>query len=151
MRQNAIFDAHRAYLASRDAKYRSIRNPRSTIKFNDSNFRDGMWFKSHVKGLNFTSSEPIPSSCKYGTQLVLHRGKWFGIFPEEYDSNPAKSTAAIALDPGIRTFLTGYDSNKVIEIGSGDIGRITRLCQYLHGRIIASSRLSNIKLIKMAR
>jgi putative transposase len=141
-RQNAIFDAHRAYLASRDAKYRSIRNPRSTIKFNDSNFRDGMWLKTYVKGLSFNSTEPIPNSCKYGTQLVLHRGKWFAIFPEEYDSNPAKSNAAIALDPGIRTFLTGYDSQKVIEIGSGDIGRITRLCQHLDELIGRMTKVS---------
>jgi len=90
-----------------------------------------MWFKSKVKGLKFTASEPVPVSCKYGTQLVLHRGNWFAIFPEEYDSKPSGSNSAIALDPGIRTFLTGYDSEKVIEIGSGDIGRITRLCQYL--------------------
>jgi putative transposase len=131
IRQNAIFDAHRASNASRDAKYRSIRNPRSTIKFNDGNFRDGMWLKSYVKGLRFTASEQIPSSCKYGTQLVIHRGKWFAIFPEEYDVSPTNSKAVIALDPGIRTFLTAYDSFKVIEIGSGDIGRITRLCQYL--------------------
>ncbi len=75
LRQNAIFDAHRANLASRDAKYRSIRNPRSTIKFNDGNFRDGMWLKSYVKGLSFTASERIPSSCKYGTQLVIHHGR----------------------------------------------------------------------------
>jgi putative transposase len=109
LRQNAIFDAHRADSASRDAKYRSIRNPRSTMKFNDSNFRDRMWFKSKVKGLKFTASEPFPVSCKYGTQLVRHRGNWFAIFPEEYDSKPSGSNSAIALDPGIRTFLTGYD------------------------------------------
>ncbi|TAG69244.1 MAG: transposase, partial [Oscillatoriales cyanobacterium] len=131
IRQNAIFDAHRASNASRDAKYRSIRNPRYTIKFNDGNFRDGMWLKSYVKGLRFRASEQIPSSCKYGTQLVIHRGKWFAIFPEEYELSPTNSKAVIALDPGIRTFITGYDSFKVIEIGSGDIGRITRLCQYL--------------------
>lgn len=142
IRQNAIFDAHRAYSASRDAKYRSIRNPRSTVKFNDANFRDGMWFKSKVKGLKFTASEPVPVSCKYGTQLVLHRGNWFAIFPEEYDSKPSGSNSIIALDPGIRTFLTGYDSERVIEIGSGDIGRITRLCQYLDKLIGKMTKVS---------
>jgi putative transposase len=142
LRQNAIFDAHRAADASRDAKYRSIRHPRSTVKFYDSNFRDGMWFKSYVKGLKFTASEPITLSCKYATGLVLHRGNWFAIFPEEYDSKPSGSNLAIALDPGLRTFLTGYDSEKVIEIGSGDIGRITRLCQYLDELIGKMTKVS---------
>ncbi|MEG4347513.1 transposase [Microcoleus sp. A003_D6] len=142
IRQNAIFDAHRAYSASKDAKYRSIRDPRSTVKFNDANFIDGMWFKSKVKGLKFTTSEPIPTSCKYGTQLVLNRGNWFAIFPEEYNSQPSEARSAIALDPGIRTFITGYDSAKVIEIGSGDIGRITRLCQYLDELIGKMARVS---------
>ncbi|MEG4323041.1 MULTISPECIES: transposase [unclassified Microcoleus] len=142
VRQNAIFDAHRADYASRDAKYRSIRNPRSTVKFNDSNFRDGMWFKSRVKGLKFTASEPIPVSCKYATQLVLHRGNWFAIFPEEYDSKPSGANSAIALAPGIRTFLTGYDSPEVIEIGSGDIGRITRLGQDLEELIGKMTKVS---------
>ncbi|NJK65632.1 MAG: transposase [Microcoleus sp. SU_5_3] len=142
IRQNAIFDADRAYCVSKDAKYRSIRNPRSTVKFNAADFISGMWFKSKVKKLKFTVSEPIPTSCKYGTQLVLHRGNWFAVFPEEYNSQPSRANSAIALDPGIRTFLTGYDSQKVIEIGSGDIGRITRLCQDLDELMGKMTRVS---------
>ena len=34
-----------------------------------------------------------------------------------------KTTAKIALDPGNRAFLTGYDGENVLEIGKGDIGR----------------------------
>ena len=34
-----------------------------------------------------------------------------------------KTTAKIVLDPGNRAFLTGYDSENVLEIGKGDIGR----------------------------
>jgi putative transposase len=34
IRQNAIFDAHQAYSASRNARFKSIREPRQTIKFN---------------------------------------------------------------------------------------------------------------------
>jgi putative transposase len=34
----------------------------------------------------------------------------------------------IALDPGVRTFMTGYDpSGKVLEFGARDMGRINRL------------------------
>jgi putative transposase len=38
IRQNAIFDAHLAFSASRDAKFRSCRDLSQAIKFNDSNF-----------------------------------------------------------------------------------------------------------------
>ena len=44
IRQNAIFDAHQAYKASKDAKFRSCREYNQTIKFNDSNFSSGRWY-----------------------------------------------------------------------------------------------------------
>jgi len=141
IRQNAIFDAHQAYAASRDAKFRSIRNPRQTIKFNDSNFTKGTWYSQLTKTLEFKASEPIPHQCDYGTQLVERRGKWFAIFPFPVIANPTSSRKIIALDPGVRTFLTGYDGDKVIEIGSGDMGRITRLCQHLDDLISRSTKV----------
>lgn len=141
IRQNAIFDAHQAYTASRDAQFRSIRNPRQTIKFNQSNFTSGTWYSRLTKRLKFKTSEPIPNQCDYGTQLVYRRGKWFAIFPEPVIANPTFSNKIIALDPGVRTFLTGYDGDKVIEIGSGDMGRIVRLCQHLDDLISRSTKV----------
>ena len=142
IRQNAIFDAHQAYKASRDAKFRSVRNPRQTIKFNKSNFTKGTWYSQLTKTLPFKASEPIPHQCDYGTQLVYRRGKWFAIFPEPVIANPTSSRKIIALDPGVRTFLTGYDGNKVIEIGNGDMGRITRLCHHLDDLISRSTKVN---------
>jgi hypothetical protein len=37
----------------------------------------------------------------------------------------------IALDPGVRSFLTGFDTEGFLDIAKGDFGRITRLCYYL--------------------
>lgn len=35
----------------------------------------------------------------------------------------------ISLDPGVRTFMTGYDpSGTAVEWGKNDIGRVYRLC-----------------------
>ena len=50
IRQNAIFDAHRAFKANKDAKFRSIRDCSQTIKFNDTNFSKGTWYSSLTKG-----------------------------------------------------------------------------------------------------
>lgn len=41
------------------------------------------------------------------------------------------SNRVIALDPGNRVFMTGYDGENVFEIGKNDIGRINRLCSHL--------------------
>ncbi|MET0115519.1 MAG: helix-turn-helix domain-containing protein [Limnospira maxima] len=82
IRQNAIFDAHQAISASGDAQFRSIRDPRQTIKFNNSNFTKGTWYSKFTKTLKFKASEPIPEPCDYGTQLTYRRGKWFAVFPE---------------------------------------------------------------------
>jgi putative transposase len=142
IRQNAIFDAHQAYIASRDAKFRSIRNPRQTIKFNQSNFTKGTWYSKLTKTLQFKASEAIPRQCDYGTQLVYRRGKWFAVFPEPVIKSHTDSRKIIALDPGVRTFLTGYDGDKVIEIGNGDIGRIVRLCQHLDDLISRSTKVN---------
>ncbi|WP_197285418.1 helix-turn-helix domain-containing protein [Planktothricoides sp. SR001] len=126
IRQNAIFDAHQAYKASRDARFRSVRNPRQTIKFNDDNFTKGTWYSRLTNTLKFKASEPIPDKWDYGTQLTYRRGKWFAVFPEPVIKSHTSSRKIIALDPGVRTFLTGYDGDRVIEIGNGDMGRITR-------------------------
>lgn len=130
IRQNAVFDAHRAFKASKDAKFRSIRDYSQTIKFNHSNFSKGTWYSSLTKELKFQISEEIPD-CKQSTQLLYCKGRWFAVFPVPVTLQPNDATGIIALDPGVRTFMTGFDGNKFIEFGGGDMGRIARLCQHL--------------------
>lgn len=131
IRQNAVFDAYLAFADSREARFRSCRDGSQAIKFNDSNFSKGTWYSRLTKGLNFIASEPIPQSCAQGTQLVFVKGQWFAIYPEPAQPKPIEATGLIALDPGVRTFLTGFDGGKFLEFAKGDIGRITRLCQHL--------------------
>ncbi|WP_435388455.1 RNA-guided endonuclease InsQ/TnpB family protein, partial [Laspinema olomoucense] len=131
IRQNAIFDAYLAFIASPNARFRSCRDSSQAIKFNDANFSSGRWYPRLTKGLTFRVSEPIPKTCDQGTQLVFTKGRWFAVFPEPVSVTPTEATGVIALDPGVRTFMTGFDGSRFLEFGSGDIGRITRLCQHL--------------------
>jgi putative transposase len=64
------------------------------------------------------------------------------VFPEPIQKSENQSNKLIALDPGVRSFLTGYDSEQVIEIGGGDLGRITRLCQHLDDLISRSTKVN---------
>lgn len=59
----------------------------------------------------------------------------------------------IALDPGVRTFLTGYDGNSFQEFGKADIGRIQRLCSHLDklmGRIASSKNRKQKRCMLLA-
>lgn len=143
IRQNAIFDAHQAYSASRDCKFRSCRAPQQTIKFNDCNFKNGTWYPRLTKGLTFIASEPIPQLCDQATQLVKCKDRWFAVFPEQAPITNSLSDRVIALDPGVRTFLTGFDGSKFLEFGRGDMGRITRLCQHLDNLMSRAAKCSN--------
>lgn len=104
IRQNAIFEAHLAYIASRDCKFRSCRTPSQTIKFNDCNYSNSTWYPNITKGLAFTASEPVPQQCGFGSALVKCKDKWFAIFPEPVQVKSCQSDKVIALDPGVRTF-----------------------------------------------
>ncbi|MBC6421367.1 MAG: hypothetical protein GDA38_07255 [Hormoscilla sp. SP12CHS1] len=88
-------------------------------------------------------------NCEYGTKLVYQHGQWFGCFPQHLPITETGSERVIALAPGNRTFLTGYDGENVLEIGKGDIGRLTRLCLHLDkliGRKVKASRKVNKRL-----
>ncbi len=63
--------------------------------------------------------------------LVYQRGKWYACIPQHVAPVTTGSDRVIALDPGNRAFLTGYDGENILEVGKGDIGRINRLCSHL--------------------
>jgi putative transposase len=78
-------------------------------------------------------------------------GKWFLIYAEPIElPQPKQSGRAIALDPGVRTFQTGFDGERFLEFGSGDIGRIYRLCGWVD-RLVSKRALSLGKPLKRYR
>jgi putative transposase len=81
------------------------------------------------------SAENLPAELHYDARLVLNcLGKFYLCIPQPLEiwaenQGPTQSEdAVIALDPGVRTFITGYDpSGRAIEWGKNDISRIYRL------------------------
>ncbi|MFP4409866.1 RNA-guided endonuclease TnpB family protein [Coleofasciculus sp.] len=111
-------------------------------EFLRSKFPDAELLSDIGSGLNFRRRKflaildriltvPMPTECIYGTELVYQRGKWFACIPVRVEEISTSNSGVIALDPGNRAFLTGYDGENVLEIGQGDIGRINRLCSHL--------------------
>jgi putative transposase len=145
---NAVQDAYDAWKQAKanngEAKYRSCRQGVSTIKFKNGNYIKGTWFPQLTKGCSFQPSEPLPESGNYGTQLVRDRRRWFAVIPEYIPTEITTQSRVIALDPGVRTFLTGYEVQTVLEVGKGDIERIVRLCFHLD-KLISRAYQKNVK------
>ncbi|MBW4571375.1 MAG: transposase [Tolypothrix carrinoi HA7290-LM1] len=153
-RQEACFEAYDAFKrAKKDggfAKFKSVKSTSQAIQFKVGNFKNGTWYCNTTKGLKFTTiGQSHPNQCEYGTELVYRCGKWFGCFPCVEEVATTGSDRVIALDPGNRTFLTGFDGENVLEIGKGDIGRIQRLCQHLDNLISRSTKVKAHQRRKM--
>lgn len=81
------------------------------------------------------SAEKLPVKLDYTSRLIrCPLNKYYFSIPNKLDvvsDNQATTNSMLFIDPGVKTFLTGYDpSGKVIHIGEGDVGRISRLLYY---------------------
>jgi putative transposase len=165
-----VLEAHKAFIDSLKSgtnksvagRYRSWRDAKRAIKFQPENYSNGTWYPAEVKGLNFKASEPLPTanikteikqkdksfktairvnSWDASTQLVYDKKRWFAVFPVEFTPDISEKQTMIALDPGVRSFLTGFDGEKFIDIGNKDITKIYRLCRFTDKLISLKTKL----------
>ena len=87
---------------------------------------------------SFTTSPRLPSMVSKDSRLQRDAlGHYYICIPEDRPLDPKAPSSenqarVVALDPGVRTFQTGYDPHgKLLEFGKGDINRIERLCKHL--------------------
>jgi len=134
-RQLAVFQAFEAHKAARKsggfAKFRTYRDVSQTIRFQVSNWQAKTFYPQATKGLKFKASEVIIEVMEHEPTLSLINGQWFISYAVQAKPQSIESSLAIALDPGVRTFMTGFDGQDVLEIGKYDIGRIYRLARHL--------------------
>ena len=97
---------------------------------------------SFLKGIK--SSEQISEKMEHDCHLTINRiGEFYLCIPKPLEIKAdnqgpkfsvveeKKGAGIISLDPGVRTFMTGYNpSGEAIEWGKGDINRLYRLCLY---------------------
>jgi transposase, IS605 OrfB family, central region len=148
IKQNAVVEAWLAFRRSKDARFRSVRDRSHTLQFNAGNFRNGTWYPKLTRGLAFRASEEMPREWARGTELMRVKDRWYAIFPEPVNEQCSLAKGVIALDPGVRSFLTGFDGAGFVDIAKGDFGRIVRLCYHLDD---LQSRLSKAPRPKRRR
>jgi putative transposase len=147
VRDNAIQDFVKAVETTKlkghrfEMKRRTRKDRTQSIVIRPRNFRESSFSFRVFKGMAFVKSkEGIPSDLVYDSRITLTRsGKYYLNVLKPLDikgenqapnANEHAHSGVISLDPGVRTFMTGYDpSGKVMEWGKSDITRIFRLCK----------------------
>jgi len=91
---------------------------------------------------NLKLSESLPEHCR-DSRLIFRRGRWFLCVSYTATVQRGENQARIvAIDPGIRSFLTFFAETSCGKIGKSDFGRIQRLCAHLDNLI---SRMAKAK------
>lgn len=123
-----------------DMKFRSKKDPQQSIYIPSRQWGRTRGAYASILGADKLKAErPLPATLEHDSRIIRTRlGHWYLCTPvglEIRGENQAPSTTdhcVIALDPGVRSFMTGYDPDgAILEWGKGDIGKIQRLCTHL--------------------
>lgn len=130
-----------------DMKFKTRKNikhtitiPKSAIKYDNHGHKlviykellgkNNSFSLSKNQGKKMVNVENIECDIK----IVYQRPNYWYFYIPEFNNEKNlvtenQSCQIVSLDPGVRTFNTGYSPNgHVLEIGKNDIGRIIRLC-----------------------
>ena len=76
-------------------------------------------------------AEALPANHR-DSRLTLHNGQYHLAVTFKAERRTSETQArVVALDPGVRTFLTWFSETDAGHIGKHDFGRIQRLCHHL--------------------
>jgi len=102
-------------------------------------------------------SESLPYEFK-DSRLIFEHGRWFIMVPYKVlpqsiqaNDNQISLDKIVALDPGVRTFLTGFSDNNVFKIGEQDFSRIARLASHMDKLISKISKAKGNSKQKMKK
>lgn len=110
-------------------KFRSRKNPVQSCYIPKSAVKsDGIY--SRVLG-KMRLTEELPEN-PMDSRLIFENNQFYLSVPYKSKVSLSESQGrCVALDPGIRTFITGFSETETFEIAKGDFTRITRLCTFI--------------------
>lgn len=145
----AIFDACRAVSAMKKRNaalaqskgtdksfsrvhFRSRKSPRQVLTVQANCVSDAGIYRTKLGDMLMAERLPVAVNRNI-CRLTLKYGQYHFAVPYDEERPPQRENQArvVALDPGVRSFLTWYCADSVGKIGEGAFFRIQRLCERL--------------------
>lgn len=109
--------------------FRSKKDVKQSFGFDKTSLGDNSLFNEKKYRINFKSSEIIKPE-REGTRLIYKQGQWFVIVPFKdcIKMSDNQRLGIVALDPGVRSFITYFNPQVQGKIGNKDFSKLYRLC-----------------------
>lgn len=103
--------------------------------------------------VEFHASEHVPEPATEGTRLVCESGQYFLVIPIHVPQLKPETQRlpVVAIDPGVRSFISFYSAQGVGKLGDGDFGKVMRLCTHLDSLISRMSKTNAKSRARMKR
>ena len=113
-------------------RFRSRKNPRQTFTVQANCVGDSGIYRTKLGDMRMAEKLPVPENRNI-CRLSMRYGQYHLSVPYDEKLPPERENQArvVALDPGVRSFLTWYCADSVGKIGEGAFFRIQRLCERL--------------------
>lgn len=128
-------------------RFRSRRDKIQSCYIPKSAVSDQGIYHTKLGSIHFTEKLPTKiGDCR----LVRHLGVTYICVPHDVPRSISKNQGrVVALDPGVRSFMTLFSEASFGWLGQYDIGRIQRLCYYLDDLISRSTKTNAKKRYRM--
>ena len=133
-------------------RFRSRKNPRQTFTVQANCVNGSGIYRSKLGDMQMAEKLPIRENRNI-CRLSLRYGQYHMSVPYDEKLPPERENQArvVALDPGVRSFLTWYCADSVGKIAEGAFFRIQRLCERLDDLLSRAAKSPSRKRRNMRR
>lgn len=121
--------------------FRSKKDAKQSFGFDRTSLHENSLFREKHYRIDFKASEIIKSETE-GTRIMYQQGQWYVTVPfkDRVKIPENQRLDAVALDPGVRSFITYFSPQIRGKIGNKDFSKLYRLCLNLDKLISRRSR-----------